>query len=212
MENISRNDNIKKNLIDLLRIKTFLIYKQVNKHNDIYYDCNSANIDDENSIKITKFNTYDIVEIYLNSVKFVQIYYISTTIVKDVNIPNNENTYPEWIIYSYSETNIKDDKIKLPNYYSLNFLAVHYSTSLKQNNLRIELIDHSKYICYYNILTKDSNIKIVPNISDDTKEFNLFYHPNYYNEYNIYGYKYICSNSSVFKDSVYRLRKIKNNR
>lgn len=210
MENIDRNSNIKNNLIDLLKIKTTIIHKQYNKEDDIYYDYNSTTTIGKDDVKITKYNTYDIVEIrYMN---FIQLYYISTSIIKDIIIPKDDNVYPEWIIYSISDTNIKDDKNKSPNYYSLSFLSTHYSTSLKQYNIRIDLINHTKYICYYNILTKDSNIKISPTINDDTKEFNLFYHSNYYNENNIYGYKYTCSNPLVFKDLVYRIRKIKSNK
>lgn len=210
MENIVRINNIKKNLIDLLKIKTTIIFKQFNKEPDIYYDYNSI-IDIKNdNVKITKFNSYDIIKIHYKN--FIQSYYISTIIVKDIIIPNDEYTYPEWIIYSYTDTNIKDEKIKMGNYYSLSFLSIHYSTCLIQNNLKIELLDSAKYMCYYNILTKNSNNKIVSNISDDTKEFNLFYHPNYFNEYNIYGYIYTGGNLLTCKDYAYRIREIKNNK
>lgn len=197
------DNNIKKNLIDLLKIKTSIIYKYFKKINDVYYDYNSAK--EISEVKIIKNNTYDIVTMICNN-GFRQTYYITTSILKDF-IPSDEYTYPEWIIYSYSDSINKDVQIKISNYYSLSFLSIHYSTSLEANSLRIYLLDHQKYSCY-NKLLSSSDIKIVPNISDETKEFNLFYHPNYYNEYNIYGYKYTTNVPMLFKNSDYRIRKV----
>jgi hypothetical protein len=212
--NIQKNTFIIKNLIDLLIIKTHIVYQYYNNAKTIFYS--------EDSVKNTSYDFQDMTTYYIITVKlmdddkviFSYQYYVGLNTIKDVIIPNDEFIYPDWIIYSDSTKPAKiNQKIVMANYYSLEFLSIHYSTYLRQNNVQITLIDHDVFTLYYTITytitNDDQNYKLVPNISDDTKEFNLFYHPIYNKGDNIYGYKYTSSNIISFCHDDYRIRKNK---
>lgn len=169
-----------KNLIDILKTKTFVIDKQKNKLNIEFDGFSYKSVTSE---EIKNMNDFKILNTKIND---TQVSYYIYNHLKVPDIITGENVYPLPIIVLNNTQNKK-----IVNVYNKETLCIHYPTVLQHFNLSIKHIND-------NIIVNE----LKPSLDSSNIEYKIFHHPTYLNNLKYLGYT--RNNNNIFKSTDFR--------
>lgn len=192
-----------KNIIDLCRTKTFIIFQYKNNNYDVYFTSSSYKLVEYTFEK--NGDNFKIITEYSN-LKVIYYVYLNKVINWDNILKSDSNIFPKPIVIT-KKTNDKCIENN-PNNFSIEKVSIHFPTTLGANGInKVSLITKQQYAVLKSLFISESENKINNKaINIDDIHIKLFYHPTHCKEDNIYGVVFEAKSNAAVKEKRYRFR------